>query len=458
MRVIICGAGQVGFSIASYLSRENNDVTVIDTDAQMVAAVSEQLDVNAIQGHASSPDVLSAAGANEADLIVAVTHIDEINMVSCQVAHSLFNVPKKIARIRDRRYLNPAWANLFSRAHMPIDVTISPEVEVAKALATRLSIPGTTNVIPLAGGSLYFCGVICESDCPVINTPLRQLVELFPDVQMKLLAISRDDKVIIPDADDQMKVGDEVSFVANAAHLPRILTAFGHDEQKARSIVIMGGGNIGSCLVDELQESGANLNIKIIEKDSSRALKLSESFEDLVILHGDGVDRQILEEADISHTEALVAVTDDDEANILGSLLARHYGCGRTITLVNRNTYSSLMAPLGLGAIVSPRAITVSTIMQHVRRGRIKAVHNVLDGEAEIIEAEASEGTDIVNVPLRDLLLPRQVLIGAILRDDTVIIPKGDTIIRPGDHVIIMATQGSSLKVEKMFSVQVNLF
>lgn len=458
MRVIVCGAGQVGFNIASYLSRENNDVTVIDKDADTIARVNRDLDANGILGWASSPEVLEAAGANNADMIVAVTHQDEINMVACQVAHSLFNVPKKVARIRNQVFRDPAWANLFSRAHMPIDVIISPEREVAKAVEKRLAVPGTTSVTPMAGGHVYLCGVICEQDCPLVNTPLRQLTKLTPDNPVRVVAIVRKGKAFIPKGDDQMLIGDEVFFIAETKQLPRILIGFGHEEQKARDVVIVGGGNIGLSLVHRIRESNADIRIKVIEQDPERATYLSEELEDILILNASGLDKKVLEEVNISKTETLIAVTDDDEANILVSLLAREYGCDRVIPLVNKESYSPLTASLGLGAVVSPKAITVSTIMCHVRRGRIKAVHNLLNNFAEIIEIEASETLSFLNTPLRDVDLPRGVIICAIMRDEEVIIPTGDTVIKTGDHVIVLASQGMATKVEKMFLAQVDLF
>ncbi|MCB1530253.1 MAG: Trk system potassium transporter TrkA [Alphaproteobacteria bacterium] len=459
MRVIICGAGQVGYNIAAYLSRENNDITIIDNDPDMIARVNEELDVNAIQGHASIPDVLAAAGAGEADMIAAVTHSDEVNMIACQVAHSLFNVPRKIARIRDRRYMAPVWANLFSRAHMPIDVIISPELEVAKAITKRLSVPGTTNVISLAEGALHFCSVVCETDCPVINTPLRQLAMLFPDINVGILAIYRNGKLRIPEKEEQMMIGDEIYFVADTNHIERILSAFGHEEKEARSVVILGGGNIGVCLAQELKEKHKGINIKIIEKNPRRAIMLSETFTDFIILNGDGLNKTILEEANMQATETLVAVTEDDETNILASILARQYGCDRTITLLNKSNYNAILGPLALGTTVSPRAITSSTIMQYVRRGRIREIHTLLDGEAEVIEVEISDNTAIVNTPLKDIHFPKGILIGAILRKGgEVIIPSGETVMKPQDHVVLFVLAGASAAVEKIFSVQVDLF
>lgn len=458
MRVIICGAGQVGYSIASYLSRENNDVTVIDHNPEMIARVNMDLDANGIVGSASSPEVLNAAGASSADMVVAVTHQDEVNMVACQVAHSLFNVPKKIARLRQQVYRDPSWANLFSREHMPIDVIITPEVEVAKAVEMRLSVPGTTTVTPMGNGNIYLCGVLCEHDCPIINTPLKQLKELFPHMQVNVVAIIRNGTPFIPDGNDQMLMGDEVLFVAEKSQLKRILAGFGHEEKDAHSVVIVGGGNIGAGLVHSIKKTYPEVRLKVIESNHERALKLSQELDNVLILNGSGLDRQVLEEANIPDTDAMIAVTDDDETNLLSSLLARQYGCQRVIPLVNKDCYNTLIGSLGIGAVVSPKAITVSTIMRHVRRGRVKAVHNLLGNFAEILEIEASESLRIINVPLKELSLPYGILICAILRDEEVIIPRGESKIKANDHVIMLAIQGKASLVEKLFSAPVDIF
>ncbi len=458
MRVIICGAGQVGYSIAAYLAREENDVTVIDLDASLVAQINDELDVNGMVGHASNPDVLQQAGAADTDLIIAVTHIDEVNMVACQVAHSLFNVPKKIARVRAQAYLEPAWMNLFSRAHMPIDAIISPEIELANAINERLSIPGTTNVFSLAQGQVHLVGVICEDQCPVLNTQIRQLDALFPDLPIEVALILRGNKIMIPDDDEQLQPLDEVYFFTDAEHLERAMAAFGHEEQKARTVCIFGGGNIGLSLAKVLQQEQKRVQIKIIENDAQRAMKLSEELQNVIIIQGDGLQHEILEDANIAQTETLIAVTNDDETNILGSLLAKQYGCERVITLINKPTYRSLVTSLGIDAVVSPRASTVSTIMQHVRRGRIKAVHTLRDGVAEVIEAEVSETSALANVVLGEAELPDDVLIGAIVRRNDFILPHDGCKILPGDHVIVMVKAGQAREVEQLFTVQVDIF
>ena len=458
MRVIICGAGQVGYNIAAYLAKEENDVTVVDLRKELIARINDELDVNAIYGHASNPDVLKSAGAGDADMIVAVTQSDEVNMVACQIGHSLFGIPKKIARVREQSYLQPEWSNLFSRAHMPIDVIISPEVIVAKDIYQRLAVPGSTFVSIVADGLAHMVGVVCEEDCPVINTPLSQLHNLFPDLAFQVMAILRKNKPIIPDETDQLEVGDEVYFIVDSQHLKRVMTAFGHEEDEARKIIIAGGGNVGITLANLIREGEKHTQIKIIEQDRDRAEFLSEKLEGTIVLNGSSLDKDILGEASIEAAETFVAVTNDDESNILGSLLSKQYGCERAITLVNNEAYYPLVGPLGVDAMVSPRSIIVANVMQHVRRGRIKGIHNIRDGFAEVIEAEVSETSSIVNMTIEELNLPHEVIVGGVIRDDTFIMPEADFTIRAGDDIIILASRAQAQNVEKMFSVQVDIF
>ncbi len=458
MKVIVCGAGQVGSNIARYLASEGNNVTVIDQSAELIQKISDTLEVQAMVGFASHPNVLEAAGAADADMIIAVTLADEVNMVACQVAHSLFNVPTKIARVRHQSYLQPIWADLFSREHLPIDVIISPEIEVARAVARRLQVPGAFDMIPLADGRVRVIGVVCGQNCPIINTPLRQLTGLFPDLNIEIVAIVRNDKPIIPSGDDQMLAGDEVYFVCDTNHVTRAMAAFGHEEPEARRVIILGGGNIGLCLAEEIEEKHPGVSARIVEVDRRRAQLVAQRLSRTMVLHGDGLDPDILEEANVRASETVVAVTNSDEGNILASLLAKRYGCQRAITLINKTTFQPLVHPLGIDAVVSPRSITVSSILQHVRRGRIKAVHSLREGFAEVIEAEALETSTLINMPLKDIRMPAGVIVGAIVRGNDVIIPRPSTVIKPNDRVIILAELGQVKKVEKMFAVRLEFF
>jgi trk system potassium uptake protein TrkA len=458
MKVIVCGAGQVGFNIARYLANEKNDVTVIDQRPDLLRRLGDTLDVRCVQGYASHPPVLEAAGAADADMIIAVTAADETNMVACQVAHSLFNVTTTIARVRHQNYLQPIWSNLFSRDHLPIDVIISPELEVARAVMRRLKVPGATEVIPLAGDKVRLIGVRCTVDTPVVNTPLRQLTVLFPDLNIVVIGIVRDGRAIVPSAEDQMLPGDEVMFVVDTQHVPRAMTAFGHEEAEARRIVIFGGGNIGRCLAQEIEALPSAVTAKVIELDTETAEEAARQLEDTVVLNGDVLDTAILEEANVGSAETVVAVTNDDETNILSALLARRMGCKRVMALANRPDYGALMSQLGIDVVILPRAITVSTILHHVRRGRIHAVHSLREEFGELIEADAPETSSLVGRPLKELKLPSGVLLGAIVRDGKVINPRGATVVQANDRVVLFAPSDAVKKVEKMFSVRLEYF
>lgn len=458
MKVIVCGAGQVGFNIAKHLAAEHNDVTVIDQSPELVKKINEQLDVKSIIGHASRPDILSQAGAADAELIVAVTQIDEVNMMVCQVAHSLFEVPTRIARVRSQEYLRPEWSNLFSRDHMPIDVIISPEIEIARAVTRRLSAPGAINMIPFAEDSVRVVGVLIDEGCPVIDTPLRQLTELFPGLHIRVMGIIRDDTIRVPHGDEEISIGDEVYFAAETGHMVRAMAAFGHEEKEAHRVIILGGGSVGLFLAQQIEEEHPGVSLKIIESDERRAQGLAQHVNKSVVLLGSALDSEILEEANVRTADTVIAVTDDDEVNILASLLAKRQGCRRAITLINDTAYGPLITSLGIDVVVDPRAITVSGILQYVRRGRIRSVHSLRDGMAELIEGEALETSSLVGVPLREVKVPKGIVAGAIVRGKEVIIPRGSTVIEPDDRVILFTPSDAIKHAEKMFSVRLEFF
>ena len=458
MKVIVCGAGQVGFNIARQLASENNDVTVIDQAPELIQKISESFDIQGMVGFASHPDMLERAGAADADMIIAVTYADEVNMIACQVAHSLFNVPTKIARIRSQSYLNPIWGNLFSREHMPIDVIISPEIEVARAVMRRLQVPGAFEMIPFAEDRVRVIGVRLSEDCPVLNTPLRQLTELFPDLNVVVTGIHRGDRLLVPGGNDQLLARDEIYFVADVGHVARAMTLFGHEETEARRVIIVGGGNIGLFLASEIEERQPTVKLKLIENSKRRAELVAERLNRAVVLHGDALDAEILAEANVGATETFVALTNDDEVNILASLLAKREGCQKAITLINNQNYGPLISSLGIDVVVNPRATTVSTILQHVRRGRIRALHSLRDGAAEVVEAEALETSSLVGRPLRDCDLPDGMIVGAVVRGSAVMIPRGDTVIQTHDRVIMFVLREQVKKLEKMFAVRLEFF
>jgi trk system potassium uptake protein len=458
MKVVICGAGQVGSAIAAYLSEEGNDVTLIDQNAELIAEVNENLDVTGIVGHASLPDTLERAGCADAEMLIAATHSDEVNMVACQVAHSLFKVPMKIARVREQSYLRPIWSGLYNRDQMPIDVVISPEVEVARAIANRIRVPGAYNIIPLADGRAQLVSVICKSNCPLVHTPLRHLTSLFPDLVMEIVAVVRGEKKIIPASTDELFPGDEAYFVVSTDHLSRAMAAFGYDEQQTRRVLIVGAGKIGTRLAEDIRDTLKDITVRLIEADYDKATVVSERLQGITVVHGDGLSKEILEEAHIGETEAVIAVMNHDESNILVSMLAKQHGGERAITLINNDSFTPLVTSLGVDAIVNPRAITVSTILQHVRRGRIKAAHSLRDGFAEILEVEALDTSAIVNTPIREIKRPKDMIFGLIVRGGVIMTPKPDMVIKPDDRVIILAAHDQVKRVEQMFAVRPEYF
>ena len=458
MKIIVCGAGQVGFNIARQLSFEQHDVTVIDSSPEQVHRAADALDVQSLVGHASHPDILEQAGAEDAEMLIAVTISDEVNMVACQVAHSLFNVPSKIARIRTQSYTQPMWSDLFSRDHMPIDVIISPEYEVAASIARRLELPGAIEVVPFADDRVRMVGLHITEDCPIINTPLRQLTELFPALNIVVCGIQRGGVMRVAGGDDQMLPGDEAYFVADRDHLVRSLAVFGYEEKEARRVVIVGGGNVGLFLARELERRQKKVAYKIIEADKKRAEFIADQLEHGIVLCGDGLSQDILREANVQQTEAFIAVTNDDEVNMLSALLAKKEGVGRTVVLVNNLTYGPLMGSLGVDVFINPRSITVSTILQHVRRGKIRGLYTLPDGSAEMIEAEALATSELINVPLKDLHLPDGILIGAIVRGAEVMMPRPDSVIKAHDRVILFVLRDMIHTVEEMFAVRLEFF
>lgn len=458
MKVIICGAGQVGYGIAERLAAENNDVAVIDNSPELVQRVNDTLDVRGYLGHGAHPVTLDEVGARDADMIIAVTLYDEVNMVACQVAHSLFGIPTKIARIRAQTYLEPHWQDLFTRDHMPIDVIISPEIEVGEMVMRRLGLPGAFETVNFAEGDVTFIGVSCDEDCPIINTPLRQLSELFPDLKAIVVAGTRNGTLFVPKSDDSLLPGDDVYIVAKTSEVQRTLKIFGHQEKTAQRVIIAGGGNIGLYVGNKIEESASNRRAKIVELDRERAIEIAEKLDRTVVLNGSALNEEILKEADVTSSDTLIAVTNDDQVNILSSVLARRLGCERNLCLVNNMSYMPLVRSLNIGDSINPRAITVSRILQHVRRGRIRGVHSVHNGSGEVIEAEALETSPLIGVPLKELQLPPGIRIGGIHRKGEVIIPNGETEIIANDRIIIFALTESVRQVEHLFRVSLEYF
>ena len=458
MDIIICGAGQVGLGITEKLALEGHNITVIDTQPALVEAISELYDVNGIVGFGSHPDILERAGAENADLLIAVTLSDEVNMMACQIGHSLFEIPTRLARIRARSYLDQQWQQLFSRDNLPIDVIISPELEVGEEIMRRLMLPGANEFALFADEKIAAMAIICDEECPVLDTPLRQLDTLFPDLTATVVGINRGDHLFIPHSTDSLLEGDIAYVVCDSEHVTRTLSIFGHDEEEGSRIVIAGGGNIGRYLASELEIRRPSAKIKILERDRTIALKAASELQRSVVIEGDSRSPEILQEANIKGVDVFISLTNDDQTNLLSAVLAKKSGATRTMCLVNNPGYHDLVDELKIDTFVNPRSVTVSRVLKHVRRGRIRSVHSFQNGLGEIIEAEVLPTTPMLGKKLRLLQDMDGIRIGAIVRDNNIIKPTGDLIIKAGDKVIMFYEIERLEAAEKMFRVGIDYF
>ncbi|MEC3860988.1 Trk system potassium transporter TrkA [Mesobacterium sp. TK19101] len=458
MKVIICGAGQVGWQIARHLSGESNDVTVVDNNPDLVRRATDTLDVQGISGFASYPDVLDRAGARDADMIIAATYSDEVNMVTCQVAHSVFDIPRKIARLRSRSYLTAIYSDLYRRDHLPIDVVISPEREVAAAAQRRLAAPATFDSVTFLDGKVQLLGLTIDENCPVVNTPLRQLTDLFSTLRAVVVGVRRDGTLFAPEAGDQLFVGDACYVIAHADDIRRTMEVFGKTVRKQERVVIIGGGNVGLMVARELESRADRVRVKVIERNRKVAEHAAEALERTIVLHGDGLNTELLAEANIERADAVLCVTDDDKVNMLAAVRAKAEGCPYAIALINDPTLVPLIDSLGIDAYINPRATTVSSILRHIRHGRVRAVYSIGDAEAEVIEAEVLSTSPIAGQRIRDTDFPEGVLVGAILQNGKVIKPTGSTLIEEGDTIVLFAMSKDVQEVERLLQVSIDFF
>ena len=454
MNIIICGAGRVGFSISKQLTAQGHSITVIDQSSEFIQKINETQDVKGIVGRATFPSVLDKAGAEDADMIIAVTKSDETNMVICQVAHSIFNINKKIARIRTQEFLGKKWSKLYGQSNLPIDVIISPELEVAKSLQRKLDAPGALDSVPFANGKIKVLEISIGKNCPLVNTELGKLTERFPDLRANVLGVIRGEKFVILKKKNKMLVDDKAFVVVNASQVNITLSAFGHEEKKAKKILIVGGGNIGFNLAKSLEEDSENVRVKIIEKDKSRSEFIANELNNTIVINGSGLDEDVLKEANIEEAETILSLTNDDEDNIMVSVLAEKNNPNkRTIALVNKQNYSLLQSSLKINDLVDPRLTTVSTILKHVHKGTIETVYTLLDGEYEFIEAEILETSELISKSIKDSNLPEEIRIGAIVRKKNVIIPKSDFIFEKKDLIVFLSKREHLEKVESLFRI-----
>jgi len=454
MQVLIIGAGEVGFNIAEILSRENKDVVVIDSDESRLKRVSDGLDIKTVCGSGSDPQTLSDAGLNRTDMLIAVTDSDEINMIACLIAGSQSNIPVKIARIRNPQYAENT--TILDKNHLDIDLAISPERAAADGILKVLDVPYATSVSDFFDKRVKLFSLKISENCPVLGRKLKELSFLHPGEKVLIPAIRRDEKIIIPRGNEPIIAGDEVYAITETANVGRVVKSFGFEVEKVKRVMITGGGRIGLYLAKNLEDRG--IGVKIIEIDEKRCETIAAELKKTVVLNGDVSEKELLIEENISDMDHYIAVTNDDETNILSSVLAKQIGAKRVVTLVNKASYIPLTSTVGIDVAISPRLSTVSGILQHARRGKVLSVTSIHEEDAEAIEVIALETSDIVNKPLKEIKYPKGAIIGAIEREGQVIIPKGEDIILPGDKVLIFTLRSSVPDVEKALMVKMEFF
>ena len=453
MNIIICGAGQVGYSIANQLSQQGHSITVIDKTSADIQKINDNLDAKGIVGIATYPSVLELAEAKNADMIIAVTRNDETNMIVCQIAHSLFNVSRKIARIRSKEFLNPTYSNLFSKNHLPIDTIISPEFEVAKSLLRKIEAPGAIESFPFANDSIRLIEINIDNKCPLVNTPLQKLTESFSDLNANVVGVQREDKFIILKKKDILIENDKAFILTDSSQVERTMDVFGKNEKISDKILIIGAGNIGLDLAKSLEDLPSNPRIKIIEKNDERAQYVANELNEAMVIKGDGLDENILKEVNLEEIDTVLCITDDDEVNLMSALLCKKKGIKRVIAIANSHNYSLLQSSLKIDDIVDPRMTTVSTILKHVHKGKIDSVFTLDDGEYEIIEAKILENSELVNKTIEKSSLPEGIKIGLVARDKNIIVPNKKFEFKLNDRVILLSSRSQLKKVEQLFRI-----
>ncbi|MGD9017497.1 MAG: Trk system potassium transporter TrkA [Desulfobacterales bacterium] len=454
MKIVIVGAGEVGFHIASHLALENKDVVVVDTNSDALRRVAESLDVQVMEGSGSSPLVLMEAGVQKADILLAVTNSDETNLVACLMADILSPTTKKLARVRNADF--DGYHDTFSELPPHIDTLINPEIEVVKTIVRMMNYPGTVDVVEFADGRLNVVGLYLDATSALDGMRLIDLPAHTGDRRLLIAGLVREENLIIPRGNDRLKAGDLVYFIAESDKLADALSLFDKPVEPLNRVLVVGGGNIGYRLASQLEQQG--ISCKIIEKRADRCAKLAENLNKTIVLHGDGSDQSLLAEENIQDIDVVVTLTNDEETNILVSLLTRRMGAKNCITRISKFSYFPLMATIGIEQVVSPRLSAVNSILQHIRRGKVVSAFSIKGENAEVMEAEALETSDIVSRPLMQIGLPKGSLVIGISRGEQTIVPTGQSVIEPGDRIIIFAHRTAIPKIEKILSVKLEYF
>ena len=454
MKILIVGAGEVGFHIASHLARENKDVVVIDKDPAAIRRVSDNIDVQVVNGSGSSPVILMEAGINEAEILLAVTTSDETNLVSCMVASLISPSTKKLARIRHADY--DEYHEAFSEHAPHIDTLINPEIEVVKTIDMLMNVPGAVEVSEFADGRVIFVGIRLDKSARLAGVGLSEIFDKTGKQSPLIAALVRNEELIIPRGHHRLEAEDLIYFISEKDKLKDSLSIFDKYVEPIDRVLIVGGGGIGYRLAALLEEN--SVYTKIIEKNSDRCTKLAQKLNKAVVLHGDGSDQELLKAENIQNMDVVVTLTNDEETNIITSLLAKRMGARKIITKISKFSYLPLMSMIGLEQIVSPRLSAINTILQHIRRGKVISSRSIKDEQAEVMEAVALETSEIVGKPIKEISIPKGALVTGIIRNDAVIIPTGKSVIEPGDRIIIFSRREDIPDIEKILAVKLEYF
>ena len=454
MKILIVGAGEVGFHIASHLSLENKEVVVIDKNADAIRRVSDNLDVQVLQGSGSSPVVLEEAGISQAEVILAVTDSDEANLVACLVANMLSPSTKKLARVRDGAF--DQYHDYFRENAPHIDTIINPEIEVVKTIESMMSVPGAADVGEFADGRIKLIGIYLDKHSRLAGIKLAEIPDKIQNARLLIAAVVREEELIIPRGNDYLMPGDLVYFISEKDKLQETMAIFDKHDQPMNRALIIGGGRIGFRLAGSLEKSG--IYCKIIEKRPDRCARLAERLNRAVVLCGDGSDQGLLAEENIQDIDVVITLTNNEETNILVSLLATRMGAKKSITKISKFSYFPLMKAIGIEQVVSTRLSAINTLLQHIRRGKVLSAISIKGEQAEVMEAVALETSEIVGKPLKQISFPKGAIVAGIIRKDEIIIPTGESVISPEDRVIIFARRQAIPKVEKILAVKLEYF
>jgi len=454
LKILIVGAGEVGFHIASHLARENKDVVVIDKDPAAIRRVSDNIDVQVVNGSGSSPVILKEAGINEAEILLAVTNSDETNLVSCMVASLISPSTKKLARIRHADY--DEYHEAFSEHAPHIDTLINPDIEVVKTIDMLMNVPGAVEVSEFADGRVIFVGIRLDKSARLAGVSLSEIFDKTGKQSPLIAALVRNEELIIPRGHHKLEAEDLIYFISEKDKLKDSLSIFDKHVEPIDRVLIVGGGGIGYRLAALLEEN--SVYTKIIEKNSDRCTKLAQKLNKAVVLHGDGSDQELLKAENIQDMDVVVTLTNDEETNIITSLLAKRMGARKIITKISKFSYLPLMSMIGLEQIVSPRLSAINTILQHIRRGKVISSRSIKDEQAEVMEAVALETSEIVGKPIKEISIPKGALVTGIIRNDAVIIPTGKSVIEPGDRIIIFSRRQDIPDIEKILAVKLEYF